>query len=420
MLMYGIPNTLSLNKRKIINDPIYGFIRIPDGIIFRIIEHPYFQRLRRINQLGLTDFVYPGATHTRFHHAIGSMHLMDMALTSLRNKGVDISDDEFESALITILLHDIGHGPFSHALEFSLIKGIEHEKISALIMQLFNREMDNKLDLSIKIFNGTYHKKFLSQLVASQLDVDRLDYLNRDSFFTGVSEGKVGFERILKMLNVHDNQIVVEEKAIYSIENFLSSRRLMYWQVYLHKTTVAAESLLINLIKRAKFLAGKGKLDTRNQALQLFLLNEYSLEDFRENEEVIMAFLSLDDNDLWGAIKIWMNHEDLVLSELCRMLVERNLFKICIYNKPAPKNKIDSLRKDFIEKFPISRTDASYFINDGKLSNSAYELGNSKINVLMKNGDIMDIATASDLPNIKALSKIVNKYYLCFPKSVSL
>ena len=420
MLMYGIPNTLSLNKRKIINDPIYGFIRIPDGIIFRIIEHPYFQRLRRINQLGLTDFVYPGATHTRFHHAIGSMHLMDMALTSLRNKGVDISEDEFESALITILLHDIGHGPFSHALEFSLIKGIEHEKISALIMQLFNREMDNKLDLSIKIFNGTYHKKFLSQLVASQLDVDRLDYLNRDSFFTGVSEGKVGFERILKMLNVHDNQIVVEEKAIYSIENFLSSRRLMYWQVYLHKTTVAAESLLINLIKRAKFLAGKGKLDTRNQALQLFLVNEYSLEDFRENEEVIMAFLSLDDNDLWGAIKIWMNHEDLVLSELCRMLVERNLFKICIYNKPAPKNKIDSLRKDFIEKFPISRTDASYFINDGKLSNSAYELGNSKINVLMKNGDIMDIATASDLPNIKALSKIVNKYYLCFPKSVSL
>jgi HD superfamily phosphohydrolase len=418
--MYGIPNTLSLNKRKIINDPIYGFIRIPDGIIFRIIEHPYFQRLRRINQLGLTDFVYPGATHTRFHHAIGSMHLMDMALTSLRNKGVDISDDEFESALITILLHDIGHGPFSHALEFSLIKGIEHEKISALIMQLFNREMDNKLDLSIKIFNGTYHKKFLSQLVASQLDVDRLDYLNRDSFFTGVSEGKVGFERILKMLNVRDNQIVVEEKAIYSIENFLSSRRLMYWQVYLHKTTVAAESLLINLIKRAKFLAGKGKLDTRNKALQLFLLNEYSLEDFRENEEVIMAFLSLDDNDLWGAIKIWMNHEDLVLSELCRMLVERNLFKICIYNKPAPKNKIDSLRKDFIEKFPISRTDASYFINDGKLSNSAYELGNSKINVLMKNGDIMDIATASDLPNIKALSKIVNKYYLCFPKSVSL
>jgi HD superfamily phosphohydrolase len=409
-----------LNKRKIINDPIYGFIRIPDGIIFRIIEHPYFQRLRRINQLGLTDFVYPGATHTRFHHAIGSMHLMDMALTSLRNKGVDISDDEFESALITILLHDIGHGPFSHALEFSLIKGIEHEKISALIMQLFNREMDNKLDLSIKIFNGTYHKKFLSQLVASQLDVDRLDYLNRDSFFTGVSEGKVGFERILKMLNVRDNQIVVEEKAIYSIENFLSSRRLMYWQVYLHKTTVAAESLLINLIKRAKFLAGKGKLDTRNKALQLFLLNEYSLEDFRENEEVIMAFLSLDDNDLWGAIKIWMNHEDLVLSELCRMLVERNLFKICIYNKPAPKNKIDSLRKDFIEKFPISRTDASYFINDGKLSNSAYELGNSKINVLMKNGDIMDIATASDLPNIKALSKIVNKYYLCFPKSVSL
>ncbi len=420
MFMYGIPNTLSLNKRKIINDPIYGFIRIPDGIIFRIIEHPYFQRLRRINQLGLTDFVYPGATHTRFHHAIGSMHLMDMALTSLRNKGIDISDEEFESALITILLHDIGHGPFSHALEFSLIKGIEHEKISALIMQLFNQEMDNKLDLSLKIFKGSYPKKFLSQLVASQLDVDRLDYLNRDSFFTGVSEGKIGFERILKMLNVRDNQIVVEEKAIYSIENFLSSRRLMYWQVYLHKTTVAAENLLINLIKRAKWLASKGKLTVRNKALQLFLINDFSLEDFQENKEVLMAFLSLDDYDLWGAIKIWVDHDDLVLSELCRMLVERNLFKIDIYNKPVPKNKVESLRRVFIKKFPISKKDASYFINDGKLSNSAYELGNSKINVLMKYGDIVDIASASDLPNIKALSKIVNKYYLCFPKSVSL
>jgi HD superfamily phosphohydrolase len=418
--MYGIPNTLSLNKRKIINDPIYGFIRIPDGIIFRIIEHPYFQRLRRINQLGLTDFVYPGATHTRFHHAIGSMHLMDMALTSLRNKGIDINDEEFESALITILLHDIGHGPFSHALEFSLIRGIEHEKISALIMELFNLEMDNKLDLSLKIFRGTYHKKFLSQLVASQLDVDRLDYLNRDSFFTGVSEGKIGFERILKMLNVRDDEIVVEEKAIYSIENFLSSRRLMYWQVYLHKTTVAAENLLINVIKRAKWLAGKGKLAARNKALQLFLLNEYSLEDFQEDKDVLMSFLSLDDYDLWGAIKIWVGHDDVVLSELCRMLVERNLFKIDIFNKPVPKSKVDSLRKDFIERFPISKKEASYFINDGKLSNSAYELGNSNINVLMKNGDIVDIASASDLPNIKALSKIVNKYYLCFPKSVSL
>ena len=409
-----------MNKRKIINDPIYGFIRIPEGIIFRIIEHPYFQRLRRINQLGLTDFVYPGATHTRFHHAIGSMHLMDMALTSLRAKGIDISYDEFESALITILLHDIGHGPFSHALEFSLIKGIEHEKISALIMQLFNLEMDNKLDIALQIFNGTYHKKFLSQLVASQLDVDRLDYLNRDSFFTGVSEGRVGFERILKMLNVRDQEIVVEEKAIYSIENFLSSRRLMYWQVYLHKTTVAAETLLIKLIKRAKKLAGEGKLETRNKSLMLFLLNDYTLEDFQGQGKVLSAFLSLDDNDLWGAIKIWKHHDDQVLSELCRMLIERDLFKIRIYNKPVPKNQLNSLRKIFAESFHISKKDASYFINEGKLSNSAYELANSRINVLMKNGDIVDIASASDLPNIKALSKIVNKYYLCFPKSVSL
>ena len=409
-----------MNKKKIINDPIYGFIRIPDGIIFRIIEHPYFQRLRRIKQLGLTDYVYPGATHTRFHHAIGSMHLMDMALTSLRSKGVEISDEEFESALITILLHDVGHGPFSHALEYSLIKGVEHEKMSSLIIHLFNKEMNNSLELALQIFNGTYHKRFLSQLVSSQLDVDRMDYLNRDSFFTGVSEGKIGFERILKMLNVVNNEIVVEEKAIYSIENFLSSRRLMYWQVYLHKTTVSAETLLIKLIKRAKKLAGEGKLESRNNAFKIFLMSDFKLKDFDTSEELLKEFLSLDDNDIWGSIKIWRYHKDKVLAELSQMLIDRNLFGIKFFNKPVSKSVRNTILNNIMDKYAFSKDDASYLVKDGKLSNAAYELTNAKINVLMKNGRIVDIASASDLPNIKAMSKIVKKYYLCFPKSVSL
>jgi HD superfamily phosphohydrolase len=409
-----------LKKKKIINDPIYGFIRIPDGIIFRIIEHPYFQRLRRIKQLGLTDYVYPGANHSRFHHALGSMHLMDMALTSLRSKGIDISDQEFESALISILLHDIGHGPFSHALEYSLMEGIDHEKMSALIMQLLKNEMHYNLDQVLHIFNGTYHKKFLSQLVSSQLDVDRMDYLNRDSFFTGVSEGKIGFERILKMLNVVDQEIVVEEKAIYSIENFLSSRRLMYWQVYLHKTTVAAETLLINLISRAKKLASKGQLETRNLPLKLFLHNHFTLKDFMSDVEILKAFLTLDDNDIWGSIKIWQYHNDRVLSELSRMLIERDLFRIKIYDKPISKHHSDSVLKKVAVSYDFSEEDALYFIKKGELSNSAYELTNAKINVLKKNGNIVDIASASDLPNIKAMSKIVKKYYQCFPKIVSL
>jgi HD superfamily phosphohydrolase len=338
----------------------------------------------------------------------------------LKSKSVEISDEEYEGALITILLHDIGHGPFSHALEYSLLKGVDHEKMSALIIRLFNKEMDNQLDLALKIFNGTYYKKFLNQLVSSQLDVDRLDYLNRDSFFTGVSEGKIGFERILKMLNVVNNEIVIEEKAIYSIENFLSSRRLMYWQVYLHKTTVSAETLLIKLIERAKRLALDGKLETRNNALKTFLFNDYKLNDFITSEELLQLFLSLDDNDIWGSIKIWRYHEDKVLSELSQMLIDRNLFKVDFFNKPVSKDLKNRILNIIMEKYACSKDDASYLIKDGKLSNAAYELTNAKINVLMKNGSIVDIASASDLPNIKAMSKIVKKYYLCFPKSVSL
>lgn len=409
-----------MNKKKIINDPIYGFIKIPDGLLFRIIEHPYFQRLRRIRQLGLTDYVYPGAIHTRFHHAIGSMHLMDLALQSLKSKSVDISDEEYEASLVAILLHDIGHGPFSHALEYSLLEGVDHEDLSVLIIQLFNVEFKNQFDLSLRIINGEYEKVFLTQLVSSQLDVDRLDYINRDSFFTGVSEGKIGFERILKMLNVVNNNIVVEEKAIYSIENFLSSRRLMYWQVYLHKTTVGAEKLLIQLIKRAKILAKSNKLDTANNSLRLFLTSDYQLQDFKGSQELLVAFLSLDDHDIWGSIKIWQHHPDKVLAELSRMLIERDLFQVRISSKPFKMKIVEEEAIKISKKFHLTKDEAYYFIAFGTLSNAAYELKSSKINVVMKNGDIVDIALASDLPNIKAMSKIVKKYYLCTPKSVSL
>ena len=409
-----------MNKKKILNDPIYGFIKIPDGLIFNIIEHPYFQRLRRIKQLGLTDYVYPGAMHTRFHHAIGAMHLMDQALLNLRSKGIEISEGEYEASLVAILLHDIGHGPFSHALEESLLQGIHHEQMSSLIIQLFNELFDGRLELALKIFNRKYHRHFFSQLVGSQLDVDRLDYLNRDSYFTGVSEGKIGFERILKMLNVWNEEIVIEEKAIYSIENFLSSRRLMYWQVYLHKTTVGTEKLLIQLIKRAKFLAQAGKLETRNDALRLFLQQDIVLSDFENDKKLLHAYLSLDDHDLWGSVKIWQYHKDQVLSELSRMLIERDLFRVVMKNTQIDNTLRVSLLEKVAQKFGLDPVEAGYFVVDGFMSNAAYEMDQSTINVMMKDGNIVEIASASDLPNIKAMSKIVKKYYLCWPKSVSL
>lgn len=409
-----------MNKKKILNDPIYGFIKIPDGLIFNIIEHPYFQRLRRIKQLGLTDYVYPGAMHTRFHHAIGAMHLMDQALLNLRSKGIEISEAEYEASLVAILLHDIGHGPFSHTLEESLLQGIHHEQMSSLIIQLFNELFNGRLELALKIFNRKYHRLFFSQLVGSQLDVDRLDYLNRDSYFTGVSEGKIGFERILKMLNVWNEEIVVEEKAIYSIENFLSSRRLMYWQVYLHKTTVGTEKLLTQLIKRAKFLAQAGKLDTRNDALRLFLHNDFVLSDFGKDKKLLHAYLSLDDHDLWGSVKIWQYHKDQVLSELSRMLIERDLFRVVMQNTRIDHALRTSILEKVAQKFGLGPLEAGYFVVDGFMSNAAYEMDQSTINVMMKDGNIVEIASASDLPNIKAMSKIVKKYYLCWPKSVSL
>ncbi|MBL3656187.1 HD domain-containing protein [Fulvivirga sediminis] len=409
-----------MNKKKIFNDPVYGFINIQCELVFDIIEHPVFQRLRRIKQLGLTGLVYPGALHTRFHHAIGAMHLMSRTLETLKSKGVQISDEEHEAALIAILLHDMGHGPFSHALEFSLLSGIQHESISFLFMKYLNEVFDNKLSLAIKIFQNTYHRKFLHQLVSSQLDMDRLDYLKRDSFFTGVSEGAIGLERIISMLTVVDDQIVVEEKGIYSIENFLNARRLMYWQVYLHKASVSAEKMLINMIIRAKDLAMSDQEVFATPALKHFLLNEYTLEDFQNNENLLTTFGQLDDYDIWGAIKVWQNHDDKILSTLSQFLLGRKLFKIKLTNDPLSKEELKSLRTHIAEEYNVLRTDSRYFFAHGEVTNKAYIAGGQTINILTKKGKVIDIAEAADLPNIKAMSKIVKKYYLCCPKNVSL
>ncbi|MFC2126271.1 HD domain-containing protein [Bacteroidota bacterium] len=409
-----------MNKKKIINDPVYGFISIPDGLVFEIIEHPFVQRLRRIKQLGMTDLVYPGANHTRFHHALGAMHLMSEALNTLRGKGVQISDEEYESALIAILLHDVGHGPFSHALEFSILPGVEHEDITVAIVNYLDELFKNRLDLVKKIIQGQYDRKFFNQLVSSQLDTDRMDYLNRDSYFTGVSEGKIGSERILKMLNLINNEIVVEEKAIYSIENFLSARRLMYWQVYLHKTTVGAEKMLIKIIQRAKYLVSRNVFVESSPAFKVFLSHDYSLDDFISNRNVLNNFLKLDDTDILGAIKIWQDHPDLVLSTLSRMLLNRDLFKVRLSGNKTQEEELNDLINKVSEKYSINPEDARYLISEGSMTNAAYISGGQRINVLMKDGNIIDIADAADLPNIAAMSKIVKKYYLCWPKIVSL
>lgn len=409
-----------MNKKKIFNDPVYGFITIPSELIFDIIEHPFFQRLRRIKQLGLTDLVYPGALHTRFHHALGAMHLMGVALDNLRGKCHEISDLEYQAAQLAILLHDVGHGPFSHALEYSLLPGIQHEKLSGILMDYFNTAFNHQLELAIKIFNNRYERVFFHDLISSQLDVDRLDYLKRDSFFTGVSEGTVGVSRILKMLEIRNGHIVVEEKAIYSIENFLNARRLMYWQVYLHKTTVSAEKMIIQIIKRAKDLCHPSVYQYASPSLKPFLEYDITLEDFCSNPDVLRAFGTLDDYDIWGAIKAWSANEDVVLSALSNMLLERRLFKVVLSNKPPDEETLENLKKKIKAQYNVGDEEANYFLTYGAMSNAGYLSGGPNINILMKNGEIIDVAKASDLPNIKAMSKIVRKYYLCFPKDVYL
>lgn len=404
-----------MNKHKILNDPVYGFITLYSDTIYDLIEHPYFQRLRRIKQLGLTDLVYPGANHARFHHAIGCMHLMEKALDALRGKGYRISDYEFESTLIAILLHDIGHGPFSHVLENTLLKKVHHEQLSLLFMQRLDEEFNGELSLAIQIFKGEYHRPFFHQLVSSQLDIDRLDYLNRDSFFTGVTEGLVSAERIIKMLELVNDELVIAEKGIYSVENFLNSRRLMYWQVYLHKTTICAEEMLIQIVKRAKYLIQKGENVYLTPALEPFFYHNFSYSDFENQADLLTKFGELDDYDLWAGIKIWKNHPDRVLSLLCQMLLERKLFKILLFKEEVGNLFLEDIENKICTEYSLQKEDLKFMCVKGMLSNYGYIAAGKRIKILKKNGEIVDITEASDLPNIKAISEIVKKYYLCTP-----
>jgi uncharacterized protein len=409
------------NKRKIFNDPVYGFVSVPSDLIYDLIEHPFFQRLRRIKQLGMAEYVYPGALHTRFHHAMGAMHLMGQALQVLQTKGHYLLDIEIEAAQIAILLHDIGHGPFSHVLEYTILNDVNHEHISALLMEKLNQDFGGQLDLAIEMFNGTYHREFFHQLISSQLDMDRMDYLNRDCFFTGVAEGTIGVDRIIKMLNVVDNQLVVEEKGLLSVENFLNARRLMYWQVYLHKTSICTEAMLIQIIRRARELIKKSsEVDLFiTPSFSLFLKENISLKAFQTNEKYLKAFTEIDDYDIWACIKTWQHHPDKILSTICRDLLNRNLYKIKLSNFPIEESIIESISESLKEK-GISENEMEYFLIEGDVSNKGYISGDETINILTKNKNVIDIADASDLPTIKALSNIVKKYYVCWGKNVSL
>jgi HD superfamily phosphohydrolase len=413
-------NVLKTNKRKIINDPVFGFINLQSEIVFDLIEHPYFQRLRRIKQLGLSCLVFPGATHTRFEHAIGSLHLIYSAIDVLRLKGIDISIEEADAVAIAILLHDIGHGPFSHALEFILVPGVTHEALSLMLMEALNHAFQNKLDLAICIFKDEYQKRFLHQLVSSQLDMDRLDYLRRDSFFSGVVEGTIGSDRIIKMLNVQDDNLVVDKKGIYSIEQFLIARRLMYWQVYLHKTVLSAEFLLINVLKRAKELATDGIEIFGPPQLQWLLKHNFNKEDLTNSDHkssLIENFVMLDDSDIISSIKVWANHSDSVLSYLAISLINRRLYKIKISDIPFSTKKIEYYKKRALEKFFLKEVDVDYFVFHGDVTNSAYESDSENILILFNSGKIADIKEASDI-DLAALSKKVKKYYLCYPKDL--
>jgi uncharacterized protein len=407
-----------LNKKKIFNDPIYGFISIPYEIVFDLIEHPYFQRLRRIRQLGLTYLVYPGALHTRFHHALGAMHLMCNAIEVIRSKGHEITEEEAKAVTIAILLHDIGHGPFSHSLEHSLASGISHEMISELFMSRLNSGFGGQLDLAIRIFRNEYPKKFLQQLVSSQLDMDRLDYLKRDSFYTGVSEGVISSDRIIKMLDVQNDMLAVESKGIYSIEKFIIARRLMYWQVYLHKTVIAAETLLIQILKRAKELAlGEADLFC-TPAFRFFLYNNIRKEDLVSDPAILDKFAELDDNDIYASVKVWQTHPDAVLSLLCRSLTGRKLSRVIIQETPFDPGKVNALRKDAAKLFGLPEELASFFVYTGSIGNNAYNARNDKINILYKDKTMTDIAEAADQLNISALSTPLTKYYLYYPKEL--
>lgn len=405
----------SNNKKKIVNDPVYGFITIPHELIYDVIEHPYFQRLRRIKQLGLTHLVYPGALHTRLHHVLGAMHLMDKAITNIRRKGHEITKEEEEAVMLAILLHDIGHGPFSHALEHDIVSHVGHEEISGFFIERLSLAFKGKLDLALRIFKNEYPKKFLHQLVSSQLDMDRMDYLNRDSFYSGVSEGKIGSDRIIEMINVVDGELVVEEKGIYSIEKFIVARRIMYWQVYLHKTVVAAEFMLIHILRRAREIVRGGRSLFCSPALEFFMSNTITAADFTNNPEVLEKFSQLDDYDIMGAIKVWQFDEDRVLSLLSRRLVNRELFKIEVAKEPFSEERIQEIRRAVQTSLELTKEQAEHFVYSDILTNNAYNEERENIKVLMKNGDLMELSQASDNLNISALTTPVEKYFLSYP-----
>jgi HD superfamily phosphohydrolase len=414
-------SSIHVNKKKIINDPVFGFINIQSELVYDLIEHPVFQRLRRIKQLGLSFLVFPGANHTRFEHALGTVHLMRQAISVLQLKGHEITPGEAEAVTVAILLHDIGHAPFSHVLENTLVE-IPHEEISLLLMEELNHEFNGKLDLTIQIFQNQYKKKFLHQLVASQLDMDRLDYLSRDSFFTGVTEGVVGIDRIIKMLNVVNDQLVVDVKAIYSIEKFLIARRLMYWQVYLHKTVISAEFLLINVLKRARELAASGETLFTTPTLRVFLNNSFTNNDFANNipvagKNILEWYTLLDDNDILTSVKEWQDHNDLVLSRLAQSIINRRLFKTKLESTPISESWKEKLLNEITENITGNKKLAHYFLITGEITNNALNRDSENIFILFKNGKVKDIRKASDI-NLSALTKTVRKYFACYPKEL--
>jgi len=405
-----------MNNPKIINDPVFGFIKIPRGLLYGIVEHPLFQRLNRINQLGLASVVYPGARHTRFQHSLGAFHLMTEAVRSLQEKGNFIFDSEAEAVEAAILMHDIGHGPFSHVLENTLIHGISHEDISLMMMEEINKCFNGQLNLAISIFKGDYPKNFLHQLISSQLDMDRLDYLRRDSFYTGVTEGNIGSARIIKMLNVVEDSLVVEHKGIYSLENYLTTRRLMYWQVYLHRTCVAYEKVLVNMLTRAKDLIRMGQEVFASPALKYFLNNEVDAAWFAQHPETLQNYGELDDSDIWSAMKAWKHHEDKILSTLATDMLDRRIFKVEVHEEPIPKERIEELKRNISQNMGIAYEDAHYMMSINTISKDMYNVEDDSIAILYKNGMVRDISEASELLNVQLLSKKIRKYYLCYQR----
>jgi hypothetical protein len=405
-----------MNNPKIINDPVFGFIKIPCGLLYGIVEHPLFQRLNRINQLGLASVVYPGARHTRFQHSLGAFYLMTEAVRSLQEKGNFIFDSEAEAVEAAILMHDIGHGPFSHVLEDTLIHNISHEDISLMMMEEINRDLNGQLNLAISIFKGNYPKNFLHQLISSQLDMDRLDYLRRDSFYTGVTEGNIGSARIIKMLNVIDDSLVVEHKGIYSLENYLTTRRLMYWQVYLHRTCVAYEKVLINLLTRAKDLIRMGQEVFASPALHYFLDHDVDAAWFESHPEALRNYGELDDSDIWSAMKAWKHHDDKILSTLATDMLDRRIFKVEVHEEPIPEERIQKLYEMIAQKLQIPIDDAHYLMSVNTISKDMYNVEDDSIAILYKDGTIRDISEASELLNVQLLSKKIRKYYLCYQR----